>query len=209
MNSISAFLTRLRAIFRSEQLDSELNEELASHLEMHIADNLRAGMTPEEARREALLKLGGVEQTKENYRDRRGIPFLEVLFRNLRFSLRMLRKSPAFTAIAVLTLALGIGANTAVFTVVYASLLAPLPYPNPDQLVMVWSRINGHNNTVSVADYLDWKRQNTVFQDLIAQDSKRFSLSTSSHPEVMQARTTSPGFFDVQGIPILDRKSVV
>ena len=110
------------------------------------------------------MKLGGVEQTKENYRDRRGLPFLEFFLRDLRFAFRILRKSPGFTAVAVLTLAIGIGANTAIFSVVYAALLSPLPFPNPEQLVMVWSdRANGHRNTVSAADYLEWKRQNTVF----------------------------------------------
>src|SRR6202158_6590077 len=93
---------------------------------------------------------------------------MSKLLQNARFSLRMLGKNPGFTAVAVLTLALGIGANTAIFSVIYGALLAPLPYPNPDQLVMVWARINGHNNAVSAGDYLDWKRQNAVFQDVVA-----------------------------------------
>jgi putative ABC transport system permease protein len=90
------------------------------------------------------------------------------LCQNLRFSLRMLGKNPGFTAVAVLTLASGIGANTAIFSVVYAALLSPLPYPNPDQRVLVWSKINGHRNPVCAGAYLDWKRQNTVFQDVVA-----------------------------------------
>ena len=111
-------------------------------------------------------------------------------------------KNPGFTAVAVLTLALGIGANTAIFSVVYAALLSPLPYPNPDQLVLVWSKINGHRNPVSAGDYLDWKRQNTVFQDVVAWSGGSFSLSVSGHPEAVQARITSPGFFNMQGIPL-------
>ena len=115
----------------------------------------------------------------------------------------MLRKNPGFTAVAVLTLAIGIGANTAIFSVVYASLLAPLPYPNPDQLVMVWShKANGPRNWVSPADYLEWKRQNTVFQDLVAWTGGTFTLSGDGHPEVVQARVTTPGFFTLQGIPL-------
>jgi len=124
------------------------------------------------------------------------------LWQNLRFSLRMLAKNPGFTAVAVLTLALGIGATSAIFSVVYAALLSPLPYPNPDQLVLLWSKINGHRNPVSAGDYLDWKRQNSVFQDIVAWTGGSFSLSVSGHPEAVQARITSPGFFHMQGIPL-------
>src|SRR5216110_3749421 len=100
------------------------------------------------------------------------------LVRNLRFGLRLLGRNLGFTSVALLALTLGIGANTAIFSVVYASLLSPLPYPNPDQLVMVWSdKANGPRNTVSVADYLEWKRQNTVFQDMVAWTGGTFSLS--------------------------------
>jgi predicted permease len=127
---------------------------------------------------------------------------MSKLCQNVRFSLRMLGKNPGFTAVAVLTLALGIGANTAIFSVVYAALLSPLPYPNSDQLVLVWSKINGHRNPVSAGDYLDWKRQNTVFQDVVAWSGGSFSLSISGHPEAVQARITSPGFFNMQGIPL-------
>jgi predicted permease len=124
------------------------------------------------------------------------------LVRNLRFGFRLLAKNLGFTSVALLALTLGIGANTAIFTVVYAALLSPLPYPNPDQLVMVWSKVNGHNNSVSAGDYLDWKRQNAVFQDVVAWSSGSFSLSISGHPEAVQTRITSPGFFDMQGIPL-------
>ena len=123
--------------------------------------------------------------------------------RNVRFGLRLLGKNPGFTCVALLALILGIGANTAIFSVVYAALLSPLPYPNPDQLVMVWSKVNGHNNSVSAGDYLDWKRQNTVFQDLVAWSGGTFSLTVGGHPEAMQARIPSPGFFNMQGIPLM------
>src|SRR5260370_24724112 len=127
---------------------------------------------------------------------------MSQLWHNVRFSLRMLAKNPGFTAVAVLTLALGIGANTAIFTVVYAALLSPLPYANPDELVLLWSKINGHRNPVSAGDYLDWKRENRVFQDVVAWSGGTFSLSVSGHPEAVQARITSPGFFNMQGIPL-------
>ncbi len=197
-----AGLQRVLGFSRKPQRDAEFAKELESHLQLHFEDNLRAGMTLEAARRDALMKLGGVEQTKENYRDRRGLPFLEFFLRDLRFAFRILRKSPGFTAVAVLTLAIGIGANTAIFSVVYAALLSPLPFPNPEQLVMVWSdRANGHRNTVSAADYLEWKRQNTVFQDLVAWSGGTFSLSNNDNrPEALQARVTAPGFFKLQGV---------
>src|SRR6266436_1916892 len=125
-----------------------------------------------------------------------------TIFQNFRFALRLLRKSPGFTIVAMLTLALGIGANTAIFSVVYATLLAPMPYPNPDQLVMVWSKINGNNNGVSAGDFLDWKNQNKLFQNMIAWTGGSFSLSTGGHPGQIRARIVSPGSFDMVGEPL-------
>jgi len=126
---------------------------------------------------------------------------MSILWQNVRFSLRMLGKNPGFTAVAVLTLALGIGANAAIFSVVYGVLLAPLPMPHPEQLVMVWSDDVGRNG-VSPGDFSDWKQQNSVFQKLVAWDEATFSLSIDGHPQTLQARVMSPGFFDMQGIPL-------
>ena len=123
------------------------------------------------------------------------------LARNVRFGLRLLVKNLGFTCVALLALTLGIGANTAIFSVVYATLLAPLPYPNPDQLVIVWSKVNGNRNGVSAGDFLDWKQQSTAFQDLCAWTGASYSLSTSDHPEMIQTRLTTPGFNNMVGTP--------
>ena len=125
------------------------------------------------------------------------------LARNIRFGLRLLGKNLGFTSVALLALTLGIGANTAIFSVVYATLLAPLPYPNPDQLVMVWSKINGNRNGVSAGDFLDWKQQSTVFQDLCAWTGGSYSLSTSDRPEMIQTRLVTPGMNNMAGTPFL------
>lgn len=122
---------------------------------------------------------------------------------NLRYSVRMLRKNPGLTAAVVLTLMLGIGATTAIYTVVYAVLLAPLPYPNPGQLVMVWSRVNGHDNGISAGDFLDWKQQSHHFQQLAAWTGGSFNLATAEQPEQVVGKRTTPGWFAMQGIPFL------
>jgi len=142
MKWMRSFFKRLTDFLGKRKRDTEFAAELESHLRLHIEDNLRAGMTPEAARRDALMKLGGVEQTKENYCDRRGLPFIESLVQDVRFAVRTLRKSPTFTAVVVVTLALGIGANTAIFTLIDAVMLRSLPVANPKQLY----RLGDNNN---------------------------------------------------------------
>ncbi|HEX3986198.1 MAG TPA: ABC transporter permease [Acidobacteriaceae bacterium] len=128
---------------------------------------------------------------------------MQTLLQNLRYSLRTLGRNPGLTITVLLTLALGIGANTAIFTVDYATLLAPLPYPKPDQLVMVWSKIQTFRNGVSAGDYLDWKRQSTVFQDLNAWTGTSFNVATKEQPEYIEATQTTVGWLRMQGEPLL------
>jgi len=121
---------------------------------------------------------------------------------NLRFAGRLLRRSPGFAAVAMATLAIGIGANTAIFSVIYAVLLAPMPYPNPDQLVMVWSKVHDGNNSVSAGDFLDWRRQNSTFQGLIAWSDVAYNFATPDQPERIVGRAETPGAYRMMGDPL-------
>src|SRR5919198_3902510 len=135
MRQLRALLIRLGALFCTTERDRELDSELEPHLQMQIDDNLRAGMTPVEARRQALARFGGMQAVRETYRDRRGLPLLETTLQDVRYAVRTLKRNPAASLVGIVVMALGIGANTAVFSVVHAVLLEPLPYPNPDRIV--------------------------------------------------------------------------
>lgn len=168
---------------------------------MHIEDNLRRGMNAQEARREALMKLGGVEQTAESYRERRSVPMIETLLQDLRFALRMLRKNPGFTAVAVLTLALGIGASTAIFSVVDAVLLRPLPYANPQQIVRVWEQApDGHRMNLADANFADFRAQNNTFASLAEYAYWVSSVAGGSEPVRVNMAEVSSGFFEALGV---------
>ncbi len=126
-----------------------------------------------------------------------------IVLWNLSYGIRAMRKNRGLTAAVIATLTLGIGATTAIYTVVYATLVAPLPYPDPNQLVIVWSKVNGHNNGISAGDFLDWQRQNTSFQQMAAWTGASFNLATADQPEQLDGRLTSPGWFHLQGMPFL------
>src|SRR5882672_7353246 len=138
MTRLRVFFHRLRGMIFKRSFERDLDEEIRSHLEMQIEENLRQGMSPDEARYQAMRKFGGVEQVKESYRDRRSLAVVDSALRDLRYALRMLRRNPGFAAVAVLTLALGIGANTAIFSMFEGVVLAPLPYREAEHLVVVW-----------------------------------------------------------------------
>jgi len=203
---------RLAGLFRKRKIDGQFAEELESHLQLHIEDNLRAGMTPEAARRDALMKLGGVEQTKENYRDRRGLPFLETLFQDLRFGFRMLLKSTGSTAAVVIALALGIGASTAMFTVVRSVLLRPLPFKDPARLIRLYEHSSDERfayNNVAAGVFAAWKKNSHGFSDLaILSDGTEYNLSGASGqlPEKVRATECSWNLFPTLGVePALGR----
>jgi predicted permease len=200
---LRAGLLRLAGLFHRGRRDRELAEEIESHLQMHVDDNLRRGMDPVEARRQALIKLGGVEPTKELYRDRRGLPLVETVIRDLRYGLRTLRRSPGFTAVATLTLALGIGANTAIFSIVDAVLLRPLPFPDSDRLALIWAtdtRAGDREDVASYPDFEDWKAQSASFSSLAAFTTRSLAISGGGEAALVPAMQVSPGFFETLGI---------
>jgi predicted permease len=191
---------RLRSLFRRSQTDQELDDELRDHLEQKTTQYIAKGMTPQGARRTALLEMGGSEQTKEKCRDARGVQFLESLIQDVRYGLRMLWKSPGFTTVAVLTLALGMGANTAIFSVVEGVSLAPLPYSQPARLVMVWENNPRFPRVwVSYPNFRDWQRSARSFEQMAAFMEEGVDLTGPGAPEHLNAKRISSGFFRTLG----------
>ena len=169
MKRVRAFFMRVTAVFNKNFRERELQDEFQCHLQLHIDDNVRSGMSPEQARREALLKFGGLETAKESVRENSRALWIETTLQDLHYAFRGLRLNPAFAATAILSLALGVGASVAIFTVADNLLLRPLPYPQASQLVMVYEvnqRRNFDHNVVSPGNYFDWKAQNSVFEDI-------------------------------------------
>jgi putative ABC transport system permease protein len=207
VRALNRFFSRIRNFATRSRSDERLREELGQHVALQTEENVRLGMSPEEARRRALLKLGAVEAVRERYYEEKSLPLLECLQQDCRFALRQLRKSPGFTAVAVLTLALGIGANTAVFSVVYSALLQPLPYRDAWRL-MVLKETTPRVGVVSVSypNFLDWRAQNHTFSEMAVLEEVGFNLSGVTEPESVSGLAASPNFLAMMGIrPVIGR----
>jgi len=203
---------RVRSVFRRAQFDSDLDTELAFHLELAIEENIQHGMPVGEARRQALIRFGGTEQTRLLHREARALPALDMLFHDLRYAVRGLFKNPGFTIAAVLTLALGIAVNATMFSLVSAFLLRRPPVRDPERVAVV-SAVNpapafhADASSVSAPNYLGWREANHVFEDMAAADEYRtVSLTAQGHsaaaeqPEALRSAAVSPNYFSVLGV---------
>jgi len=205
MRSLRRFLSRLGNFATRRQDDERLREEIEEHLALQTAENLRAGLSPVEARRQAMLKFGGVEAVKEVYRAQRGLLFIETFLQDLRYAIRMLRKSPSFTLVAVLTLALGIGANAVVFGVLNALILRPLNVPEPQSLYEI-ERAGNETAFESYPDYLDLRARNRSFDGLAAFSIGSAALDTGDNPARAWLYDVTGNYFDALRIqPYLGR----
>jgi predicted permease len=204
MRALRAFIHRLLGLFSRP---ADFSAELDSHIQLHIDDNLRAGMSPEEARRQALLQLGGLEQTRQAMRERGTLPWVETVAQDLRFALRQLRKSPGFTAVVVITLALGIGVNTALFSIVNTVLLHPIDSPRPNELLAVdASKPNFETGSISYPNYLDWKRDNRSLADIAVFRHQGWVMTGNGDAERVRGNFITSNFFQLLGVrPVAGR----
>jgi predicted permease len=198
--------------FSRKNWEQDANDELRFHIEQQTSANIAAGMAPDEARRQAALQFGAMEGVKEDCREQRRGFWLETFIADARYALRVMRKNPGFAAIAILTLALGIGANTAIFSVVYAVLLKSLPYPNPSQLVIVFSskpQEEVAKTGASYANFEDWRPQNTVFSEMGGDQAHDLTVTGRGEPFVANTSVVTPGIFAVlKATPLVGRTFV-
>ena len=202
MRFLRRFLMRLSNFATGNRAHQRLREEMAEHVALQTEENLRAGMRPSEARRQAVLKFGAVQAVRENYHAEHGLPLLENLLQDTRYALRMLARSPGFAAAAILTMALGIGATTAIFSVVDATLLHPLSYPNPDQLVRIEDDLPGAGALdagLSVPEWKDFQRSG-IFQYVSGAWSASGNLTGSSQPLRTALKMVAPNYFALLGV---------
>ena len=210
MMLVQRLLSIVRWIANRKRAEADLDEEMQTFIDMSAADHIRDGASPGEARRRAVLQLEGLEQAKELVRTRRHGARLDVAARDVRYGLRQLRRNPAFSAIAIATLALGIGGITAMFSAFDAVLVRPLPYVDADRLVMIWdatpdSKITTRHNPTP-AEWIEWRRLNTVFTDLAGSQPGNLTLSGDGEPEQIPARKVTWNFWSVLGVqPMLGR----
>jgi predicted permease len=197
MKSLQRFFARLWNLAAGSRDDQRLQEEMEEHLAQQTADNLRAGMSTAEAHRQAVLKFGAVEAIREQYHSERSLPFIETLWQDLRYALRQLAASPGFASIAILTIALGIGATTAIYSVVDATLLHPLPYPQPEQLVRIEDDLPGlgaRDVGLSVPEWKDFQGSG-IFQYVSPERAGSVNLTGSSQPARIQYKSVAPNYF--------------
>jgi putative ABC transport system permease protein len=209
MKYLRELLARVRGMFTSHRSDTDLNEELLVHLEMETTENIRRGMAPEDARRQALLASGGLTVAVEAVRDQRGLPWLESVAADIRYAFRALRRSPAFTAIVVITLGLGIGANTAIFSVVRAVLLKPLPHRDGDRLMYLRQSVDGPGDNhvlFSVLEITDYRNGTKSFAGVAEYSPFTFTLQGKDDAVRIQIGLITGNFFEVMGLtPVLGR----
>jgi hypothetical protein len=199
ITAFQRFLSRVRAVFNKRTLDADFGEEIAQHLEAATADNRRSGLSTEEARRKAIIALGGIEQTRELHREVRGLPSLENFARDVRFAARMLRKTPGFTVIAMTTLALGIGMNTAMFSMLNGLLLRPLSFPEIEQVFRLDRNSPDQPRSDHSADnFLDIREASANFVDLAGLITWGSTLnSEEAPPEIVSVARITSNYFDV------------
>src|ERR1700688_511389 len=199
---MQTLVSRIRTWLSPRRADQEFEQELQTHLDLLTQKNISRGMVPAEARRAALLRLGGVTQLKETNRELQGLPFLETFLQDVRFALRTLRKNPGFTTIAVLTLALGIGAHTAIFTVVFAVLLKPLPFVQPEQLVTVFEaqpQEGVMGNGWSYPNFAELRAHNHIFSEMAGNQQHQLTLTDRGEPTVVNTAVVTPELFSILG----------
>jgi putative ABC transport system permease protein len=210
MSWASVVATRLRGLFKHKRLDRELDDEVRFHLEMQIEDNRKAGMNPAEARYAALRSFGAIEPMKESYRERTAFALLETMARDIRYAVRTLRKSPGFTTTSVAVLALAIGANTAMFSVLNAVLLRPLPYRSPEQLAMLWTEVPSQNLREGRSAFWNveqWRSQSESFADMALFDGVSVTLTSADRAEQISVARISPNVFSLLGVQLLHGRS--
>ena len=193
-------------ILPSRRADENLRDEIAFHLEMQVQENLRRGMTAEEATRRARIMLGGVDQTTEVVRDGRPLQMFTTLMQDVRYAMRLIRRGPGFAAVTVATIALGIGANTAIFSVVNGVLLRPLPFPQPDRLVRLYLANPAQNisdGTLSVPDLDDWRSRSRAFSSLAGYSAFPIIHTRDADPAEVQSAFVVGDFFGTLAVPAL------
>src|SRR5580700_3445836 len=199
-------MTWWQRLWQRNRMEEQLEKEMRFHLDQHTADLIAHGRDPAEARRQARLALGGAEQVKENCRDARGTRWLEDLWQDFRYAARTLRQRPGFTAVSVLTLALGIGASTAIFSAVNPILFEPLPYPHAGRIMMIWDIFQGARSDVTFHTYRELAARNRSFAAIAVMEAWQPAMTSATQPERFDGQTVSASYFRALGVsPALGR----